>query len=269
MWEFDPATPVPPDSDSTACSLAALAPHGDVAELATGPALLRAFWRGPNGPFRTWNARGMWSLPERDDPVVNCNILFALRLLGSPATETETMATRDLIARTVQGVRYYVSHATTAHAPWRAGLDLRKLPPALTAPPARNDLLGVLRWLCASPRPDIGLVKYVMKSQQPDGAWPIFPMGHRGGNAQAVLGKPGCDDRAGDRGAAASCGIKRCVRGLMSENFTSWRPLNLISAKLGLKISEKWHGFKERGGMSGLVISILNWREHYNSRWLR
>lgn len=174
LWEFDPATRIPPDADSTACSLATLALHGDVADLAGAPALLRAFWRTPNGPFRTWNARGPWSLPERDDPVVNWNILFALRLLGSPATRAETMAVQSLIARTAAVSRYYLSPATTAHAARRAGVELGALPP-LTAPPPSNDLLGCLRCLCASPRTDARLLKVVLDAQQPDGAWPIIP----------------------------------------------------------------------------------------------
>ncbi len=175
LWEYDPAIRIPPDADSTACSLAALALHGDATDLTGGSTLLRQFWRPGAGPFRTWKAPGMWSSPDRDDPVVNCNILFALRLLGSPATMAETTAAQRLIARTAAGSRYYLSPATTAHAARRAGLDLDKLPPTLTAPPPRDDLLGGLRWLCASPRSDPGLLKIVLGKQQPDGAWPIVP----------------------------------------------------------------------------------------------
>ena len=175
LWEYDAAIRIPPDADSTACSLAALASCGEATDLAGGSALLRAFWRAPDGPFRTWNARGMWSLPERDDPVVNCNVLFALHLLGSPATEAETASVRRLIARAVQGSRYYLSPATTAHAARRAGLDLQGLPPMLTAPPSRDDLLGVLRYLCAATRPDVSLLQVVIDAQRSDGAWPIVP----------------------------------------------------------------------------------------------
>ena len=101
--EFDPATPVPPDSADIR-----LLPGGAGAAWRRGRT---RYWGGIAAGFLARaqravpyleRARGMWSLPECDDPVVNCNILFALRLLGSPATETETMATRDLIARTVQ-----------------------------------------------------------------------------------------------------------------------------------------------------------------------
>jgi hypothetical protein len=175
LWEYDPAIRIPPDADSTACALAALALHGDGTDLANAPALLRQFWRPDAGPFRTWKAGGMWSLPQRDDPVVNCNILFALRLLGSSATPAETLAAQNLIARTAEGSRYYLSPATTAHAARRAGLDLNALPPPLTAPPPRDDLLGCLRSLCASSRSDSGLLKVVVDAQRPDGAWPIVP----------------------------------------------------------------------------------------------
>src|SRR5262245_40198029 len=109
LWEYDPAIRIPPDADSTACSLASLVLHGDGSDLAAGADLLRSYWRADQGPFRTWKAAGTWSAPERDDAVVNCNVLFALRLLGSPATAAEGAAVRELLQRTDGSSRYYCS----------------------------------------------------------------------------------------------------------------------------------------------------------------
>lgn len=91
LWEFDPSwRDSTPDADTTSCSLAALALRGDGADAAGGADLLRSFWRSGGGPFQTWKATtGPRSMPSTDDPVVNCNVLLALRLLRSPATVAE------------------------------------------------------------------------------------------------------------------------------------------------------------------------------------
>jgi hypothetical protein len=175
LWEYDPALGIPPDVDSTACALAALARHGSAADLDDGADLLRAFWRGDTGPFRTWRAPGMWSLPERDDPVVNGNVLLALRLLGTPATAQEQNAALALCARTQGRSRYYCSPAAVAHAACRAGLPKGSLPGAATEQPAAEDLLGAVLWLAATGIAAPGLTGAVLAAQRPDGAWPIRP----------------------------------------------------------------------------------------------
>jgi hypothetical protein len=174
LWEYDQAIRIPPDSDSTACSLAALVLHGDRSEVIGGADLLRSYWRSREGPFRTWKAAGMWSLPERDDPVVNCNVLCALRLLGSPATEIETAAVQRMLLGG-KASRYYCSPATIAHAARRAGLDVNALPALVTARPKANDVLGCAQWLCAMPEGDESLIAALLAAQRPDGAWPIWP----------------------------------------------------------------------------------------------
>jgi hypothetical protein len=174
LWEYDPALRIPPDSDSTACALAALALHGDPVDVADGADLLHSYWRPDGGPFRSWKAAGMWSLPERDDAVVNCNILFALRLLGSPATPRESAAVRQLLQRST-GSRYYCASATIAHAARRAGLEWQALPAAATARPHPKDLLGAAQWLCGTPEPDAELVAALLAAQHPGGYWPLWP----------------------------------------------------------------------------------------------
>jgi hypothetical protein len=174
LWDYDPEMRIPPDSDCTACALAVLVLHGDP-DVQGGAQLLRSFWRAPAGPFRTWWGGGMWSLPERDDPVVNCNILFALRLLGSPATPTEQHAVRQLLLRSEGRSRYYCAPATVAHAARRAGLDLDALPSLAIARPREAGLLGCVQWLCAMPVPDVALIDAVLAAQGTDGSWPVWP----------------------------------------------------------------------------------------------
>jgi hypothetical protein len=174
LWEYDPALRIPPDSDSTACSLAALALHGDLSDLANGADLLRSYWRSDGGPFRSWKAAGMWSLPERDDAVVNCNILFALRLLGASATPDEDAAVHRLLRRSASS-RYYCAPATIAHAARRAGLDREALSSAAAARPPPQDLLGSAQWLCGTREPDTERIAALLAAQHPAGYWPFWP----------------------------------------------------------------------------------------------
>ena len=175
LWEYDPGLRIPPDSDSTSCSLAALMLHGDGSDAAGGADLLRSYWRPGGGPFRTWKAPGMWSVPERDDAVVNCNVLLALRLLGSPATTAEHDAVRQLLHRTNGRSRFYRTPSTIAHAARRAGLDPAALPAPAVARPQPNDLIGGIQWLCAVPKPDATLIDGVLAAQRHDGSWPLWP----------------------------------------------------------------------------------------------
>ncbi len=174
LWNYDPAINVPPDSDTTACALAALLLHSEVAEAEAEARLLRTFWRADAGRFRSWNVPGMWSLPERDDPVVNCNILHALKQLGSPVTAEETSAVTRFLS-TCGAPRYYCAPSTIAHAAHRAGLGHDALPHIATAVPAEADLMGCVQWLCGMRTPNIKLIDAVLAAQHADGSWPIRP----------------------------------------------------------------------------------------------
>ena len=174
LWEYDPAINVPPDSDTTACALAALLSHNELPDRDAEARLLRTFWRADAGRFRSWNASGIWSLPERDDPVVNCNILYALKLLGSPATAEETFAVSGFL-RTSRPPRYYCAPSTIAHAARRAGLGHDALPSFATAAPAETDLMGCVQWLCGMQKAHMKRVDAVLAAQQVDGSWPIRP----------------------------------------------------------------------------------------------
>jgi hypothetical protein len=172
LWVYDPSTGLPPDSDSTACALAALALHGEPSDVSGGADLLRSFWWAERGHFRTWNT-GVWSRPEHDDVVVNCNVAFALRLLGVPVTAAEAAS----ILAFVQGVgisRYYCAPSTIAHAACRAGFDLAALPPAATARPPPDNLIGAVQWLSGMPNDDDALKAAVLDAQRADGSWPAW-----------------------------------------------------------------------------------------------
>ena len=173
LWDYDPRLGVPPDSDATACALAVLRLHEYPLDATADASLLRRFWRTGAGPFRSWSDTGMWALPERDDPVVNCNIIYALGLLGVPATAAERASVQRLLRGSVEGARYYCAPSTITHAAHRAGLGRGDLPPIAAAPPPTADLMGCVEWLCAMPEHDPEMLTAVLAAQRPDGSWPI------------------------------------------------------------------------------------------------
>jgi len=175
LWVFDRSLGIPADSDSTACALAALARHAPLADLRGGAALLRRYWRAPDGPFRTWPDTGMWAGPGRDDAVVNANIVFALGALGEPASPAEIAAVERLVARRVDGPRYYVSPCATAYAVRRARMRPDPLPPVTTAQPPPGDVLGCALWMLGTGRRDAMVIDAIVGAQRGDGSWPRLP----------------------------------------------------------------------------------------------
>ncbi len=175
LWDYDPALGIPPDSDCTACALAAQALLDPTGADPGGPALLRSFWRAPDGPFRSWPDNGMWALPERDDAVVNCNVLHALRLLGATPSAAEVAAALRLLAASGEGSRYYCAPSTLAHAARRAGFAWEDLPAGLRRPPEAGDAADVAQHLAAQPDQDPRLVGALLALQRPDGSWPVAP----------------------------------------------------------------------------------------------
>jgi hypothetical protein len=173
LWHYDPSLDIPPDVDTTACALAALALDGRKADIAGGAELLRTFWRPDEGPFRTWPADGAWSAAGRDDPVVNCHVLHSLRLLGAPATDVELAAVRNLVRRSESGSRYYSSPGAIALACRRGGIGEEFWPPILASPP--KDGLGLLQWFTATGRYRDQLIPLLLRMQREDGSWPVAP----------------------------------------------------------------------------------------------
>ncbi len=173
LWHYDPSLDIPPDADTTACALAALARDGRTSETAGGADLLRTFWRAEAGPFRTWRIDGPWSHAGRDDPVVNCHILHALQLLGAPATDIERSAVAALVQRSLSGSRYYSSPGAIALACRRGRIGEEFWPPIVVAPPKGG--LGLLQWFTATGRHRDQLVPLLLRTQREDGSWPVAP----------------------------------------------------------------------------------------------
>jgi hypothetical protein len=173
LWEFDPTFGIPPDADDTACALTVAARHDRARVNASDAALLRSFWRTDGGPFQSWRGDKSWSGRDRDDAVVNCNVVLALQELGAPASAQETKAVLDLIRASEAGCRYYCSPITIAYAARRAGLSLATLPASLAARPSAEGLLPTAQWLSLCRRWDEDAVERVLAAQTADGSWPI------------------------------------------------------------------------------------------------
>ena len=108
--------------------------------------------------------------PERDDAVVNCNVLYCLRL-AREARDAEVAAVRAVVARVPAGTRYYPSPTSLAHAAARSGvLDAAPLA-ALDALPLET--LGPLQLAeaVAAGRGGDHAVELLLTEQQPDGRW--------------------------------------------------------------------------------------------------
>jgi len=173
-WVFDPDYGIPVDSDDTACSLAALARY-DISLVNNADVnLLRSFWRLDGGPFRTWQADGVWSGRDHDDAVVNCNILHALNELGTEPTHGEVNAVLNLIQGSIDGCRYYCSPLTIGYAAIRAGLAMESLPVNVTNRPIpENGILPTAQWLSIVRQWDENAVAYLISRQSKKGHWTI------------------------------------------------------------------------------------------------
>jgi hypothetical protein len=159
--------------DDTACAIAVLARHGERDVGSHDAALLRSFWRADGGPFQTWRGTGVWSERDRDDAVVNCNVLHALARIGAPGTSAEIAAVQSLIRQSTGGCRYYCSPTTIAYAARRAGLPLDGLSAAIVACPGPgNEVLPSAQWLSTVRRWDSEAIARVLAAQSQDGTWP-------------------------------------------------------------------------------------------------
>src|SRR3954451_23395290 len=130
LWGWAADDSLPPDADDTAICLGALARAGAGVDREEAARLLRKFWRW-SGPFRTWLASGAWNKRDRDDAVVNCNVLWALRELGVPVRGAELRSVRSMVAACRRPTRYYCSEASVAWAAARIGIAT----PSLRPPP--------------------------------------------------------------------------------------------------------------------------------------
>lgn len=173
LWAWAADGSLPPDADDTACCLGALARIGATVDGREGARLLRKFWRW-RGPFRTWLARGAWNARDRDDPVVNCNVLWALRELGAPARAVELRAVRRMVAAHRGPSRYYCSEATLAWAAARVGI----LTPLLRPPPdsaLAGRPLECALWSLAAATPRTETAALLLEMRDADGGWRAEP----------------------------------------------------------------------------------------------
>ena len=172
LWRFGPGDELPPDSDDTACALASICLHGGYVPGTSDANVLRRFWRDPDGPFQTWiGAPAEWMRIDRDDAVVNFNVLLALRVLGSPPTAAERRAAIALANKTRKATRYYCSPLTTAYAARRAGMTMSDLHPALIAPPPRRNIQAVAQRVIALGEADPRSLRSIIDNQNPGGGW--------------------------------------------------------------------------------------------------
>ena len=203
MWEFDPALRIPFDSDVVSCALAALARYAHPIACPASADLLRSFWRGDGGPFMTWgDAPQQWRQRDRDDAVVNCNILLALNALGVPPTAVERRAVIDLVNRSTKGTRYYCSATNIAYAARRAGLPAEVIDPRMFARPRRSaGALASAQWLSAVVQWDSKAVARVLAAQTAAGEWPA---------------EDWCQGAGSDRWASAAVTTALCIEGLQT-----------------------------------------------------
>lgn len=177
MWEYDPQLGIPADVDDTACALAVIARYKPESICATDAVLLRTYWRSESGPFQTWHSNeAMWTKRERDDAVVNANVILALGLLGSPATANEIMAVSHLVSATQECARYYCAPVTVAYAALRAGIPRQVVPmSSLIRPQPCNGCLPLAQWLCITHSADTDALIWLLEQQSQDGSWSAEP----------------------------------------------------------------------------------------------
>lgn len=177
MWSFDPSLEIPADADDTACAIACIARFKPDACAPADAGLLRSYWRHDGGPFRTWHSDDLvWTGRDRDDMVVNANVIFALKALGAPATAEEIASVMLLASASTGRTRYYVSPATVAYAVVRAGISLDCLPVSTRMPSlTEEDPLALAQWICASGASDSKSIRAVLEAQNLDGTWPAAP----------------------------------------------------------------------------------------------
>lgn len=175
-WEYNPNLDIPACSDDTAFALAVIARKSSNLVTAADATLLRSFWRPDGGPFRTFQIGSgeEWSGRDRDDAVVNCNILFGLNEIGAPAKADEIDAVIGQTQRDQSGSRYYCSPMAISHAAVRAGISLDLLPPALLVRPnLKHGVLPTAQWLCARRIWDDDAVVHLLARQTKEGHWPV------------------------------------------------------------------------------------------------
>lgn len=173
LWAWGSDGALPPDSDDTACCLGALAIVGVALDNKREARVLRRFWRW-GGPFKTWLGTGGWNARDRDDVIVNCNILWALRMLGVRWRGAELRKVGRMVAAQRGETRYYCSPASVAWAASRIGLAA----PQLSLPgeaELRARPLECALWSIAGRIPAPEAAAWLVDAQEADGGWSPEP----------------------------------------------------------------------------------------------
>jgi 4-hydroxybenzoate polyprenyltransferase len=175
-WNFDPALQIPNDVDSTACAIMAL----DEAGVAAGEresALLRSQWRPERGRFATWfSDEPAWRSPDRDDPVVNLNVITALQRVGQTLSNEEREGVMRYLASVPPTSRYYCDPMAIPYAAAKANIPIdRARHRSWGRPASRSTTISIAQWITINEETDGSLVAMLMSRQRSDGSWPAEP----------------------------------------------------------------------------------------------
>jgi hypothetical protein len=173
LWGWGTDGTLPPDSDDTAVCLGALVRIGVDLDVRREARLLRRFWRW-GGPFRTWRGNGGWQARDRDDAVVNCNVLWALREIGARLKPAELRVVRRMVAAQDGPTRYYCSPASLAWAAARVDLATPQLNPPTGADLWERPLECAL-WSLAGRIPANEGAAALLAMREADGGWSSEP----------------------------------------------------------------------------------------------
>jgi len=175
-WNFDPLMGIPNDADGTACAMIALAACGRIGGERDAHLLLDQ-WRHDRGRFATWVSDDpKWQLSDRDDPVVNLNVLVALAALNHRVDSSIRDAVEHFLAVTPARSRYYCDAMTIPYAAAKAGIPLdRGRHHQWSRPDRRSTSTTIAHWLTMSSVPDDQLISLLLGRQRSDGTWPAEP----------------------------------------------------------------------------------------------
>ena len=114
-----------------------------------------------------------WTDRDRDDAVVNANVITALRSVHSTIRSDEHEAVMGLIHASLNGTRYYASPSTLYYAATRAGFRRESLPEAIRwRLPLRGSFLPRVEWMLAADTFDRKSMLHLLTLQSSDGTWP-------------------------------------------------------------------------------------------------
>ena len=175
-WNFDPGMLIPSDVDSTACAIMALLIAGEPAG-DRDVALLRSQWRPDRNRFATWYSDDpSWRSSDRDDPVVNLNVVTALQRAGQSPAEVEREGVTRYVASVPPTSRYYCDPMAVPYGATKANIPFNRTKHrAWGRPGSRSTSISIAHWITVNEAPDESLVALLLSRQRADGSWPAEP----------------------------------------------------------------------------------------------